>query len=59
METEYLVVDSNNNWLSMGTDKKEIIKEAKRLSKMKEYSGMEIGDEIFVYEAKEIMSFNK
>lgn len=56
---EYLVVDSNNNWLSMGLDKEEAIAEAKDFSKQDEFGDMEIGDEIWVYEAKEIYKFKK
>lgn len=58
MEKEYIIVDSNNNWLSTGTDKNEALQELKEFKKIArkngEYENMEVGETIYLYEAIEI-----
>ncbi len=61
MNKDYIILDSNNNWLS--TLKKITEKEAKeelkkfiKISKSKDntYGDMEVGKDIYLYEVKEI-----
>jgi hypothetical protein len=58
---EYIIVDSNNNWLSTDTNKKRAIGQFNEMKEHckndEEYEGMELGEEIYLYEAKEIKSF--
>lgn len=60
MRTEYIIVDTNNNWLATETNKKDAMISMRKLIKMgkkgESYEGMEIGDIVYLFEAKEIMS---
>lgn len=55
-ETEYIIVDDNNNWLSTCTTKESALKDYKELSKMSglEYGEMEVGETLYLYEAKQL-----
>ena len=57
-QKEYIIVDSNNNWLSTCTSKSEALKKLKKFEKLsekeEEYENMEVGEDIYVYEALQI-----
>ena len=54
-QKEYIIVDSNNNWLSTCTSKKEALKQLKKFEKLsekeEEYEGMDVGEDVYLYEA--------
>ena len=57
MQTEYIILDSNNNWLSTTTTKEEALAEYKAIKDGQgDVYDMEVGDELWLYEAKCIKS---
>lgn len=59
---EYIILDSNNNWLSTDTNKEYALKmfeKIKRAIKNEEetFGETELGNEIYLFEAKELRRF--
>lgn len=59
MIKKYIIVDSNNNWLATATDEKEARQALNGFVKMgkkeQDYYGMEIGNDIWIFKAVEII----
>ena len=56
---KYLILDSNNNWLSFATDETLALEELQELSEEDNFAGMQVGDRLFLYKAELIKSINK